>query len=210
VHPIPADGVLQTQRCYRHLVDAMARPGTLHELGTVTGTGHDAHGLPIGIDVVAHTLLDAEATFAVHGPDPRTVTRILRERTNARPVAPSEAQFLFLLTPDTDATRILATAPIGTLTAPHLGATVIIDAQHLGDGEPGAASPYRHAVHLDGPGIPGTRTVSIDVAFDWRTPRSERNATFPLGIDLIFIDPTARMLALPRTTRVTDTQAGGA
>ena len=81
----------------------------------------------------------------------------------------------------------------GTLEDPQLGATLSVECDALkGDGE----------LVMKGPGIENSARCQIEIQADWIEARTEKNAEFPLGVDLIFVDSAGQILCLPRTTQI--------
>jgi alpha-D-ribose 1-methylphosphonate 5-triphosphate synthase subunit PhnH len=75
-----------------------------------------------------------------------------------------------------------------------MGATIILRVEHLGRGEP---------LVLRGPGIQSVKEVACSgLGAAWLCKRQEWNGAFPLGVDMILFD-ASRVIALPRTTRIT-------
>lgn len=82
---------------------------------------------------------------------------------------------------------------IGTLEDPHLGATVIVAVDKIGDGL---------CFDLSGPGLNGGGQISAgNIDREWLINRNNWCASFPTGVDFILVGPDS-FLALPRTTRV--------
>lgn len=166
------------QACYRALLQAMARPTTVHHLA--------AGDRPAWL-LVAATLLDGAVTLA--DPD-----RLLSADDHAflqAESAPVE-QAGYVLADGSRPPRITPT--LGTLDQPHLGATVLVVVARVGDGP----------LHLeaDGPGIPSRgRLALLGLDPAWITARNRWTARFPLGVDLLLADDE-RVAAIPRTTRV--------
>jgi alpha-D-ribose 1-methylphosphonate 5-triphosphate synthase subunit PhnH len=157
-------GPLDTQRCFRGLLGAMSRPGTVHNVRP---------GLPL----VLATLVDHEVRLAEVG-DP------------GWPAAD------FVLVRGGDSGGELARARQGTLLDPALGATAVYEVEAVGEG------PL--ALSLSGPGVgPAPRTLYLsgvpasEIAL-WQATRS----SFPLGVDVLLVDPAGWCAALPRSTTV--------
>ncbi|HYZ01744.1 MAG TPA: phosphonate C-P lyase system protein PhnH [Candidatus Binatia bacterium] len=92
-----------------------------------------------------------------------------------------------------DATAELDAAGRGTELEPELGATVVRLAQ------PGGP---RVRVALEGPGVDGRLETSLACSRPELEARARACAGYPLGIDLVFLEPDGGIQALPRTTRV--------
>ncbi len=63
---------------------------------------------------------------------------------------------------------------------------------------------------LTGPGIETEKRLRVAGSPKWAEIRAVRNKEFPLGVDCILIDPTGRMAALPRTTKMKRVEEGAA
>ncbi|MBP1967522.1 phosphonate C-P lyase system protein PhnH [Paenibacillus aceris] len=189
------DMVHDIQAAYRKLIDSMSKPGTISDLSEEAGKLEQFQGCLPATYIAAQMLLDTEVTFKVVSEREGEVTHLLSQSTYAKEAALEEADFIFVLR---DAApgyvySALEAAKIGELMDPHCSATLIIEAEGLSCGT---------KLELSGPGIQTTAKVEIQAAEDWIDIRAERNAEFPLGLDLIFTDTSHRILALPRTTQV--------
>jgi alpha-D-ribose 1-methylphosphonate 5-triphosphate synthase subunit PhnH len=197
------DLVHDTQWAFRRIMEAIARPGSIVDLG-----GEAAH---IDIDVplnkaillVALTLLDSETAFAVSTADRRDqalqvargISLEIARLTYARAVPVDRADFVFALGAGKSATDAIAAARQGDLLDPQLGATIVVEVWKLEDEGP---------LLLEGPGIERSSRLGVDLDPSWVAERARKNAEFPLGVDLILVDPRSRLAALPRTTLVTE------
>lgn len=166
------------QACYRALLQAMARPATVHAL--------DADERPAWL-LVAATLLDGAVTMADpdHLLDGDDLTFL---QSAARP----EDEAGYIIADGSRPPRFTPT--LGTLDQPHLGATVLVVVARIGNG------PL--TFEAEGPGIAqrhGLALLGLDP--HWITLRNQWTARFPLGVDLLLADD-ARVTALPRTTRI--------
>lgn len=196
------DRVFDTQAVFRLVLDAVARPGTVIDLAPFAARVAPPMAMNGAAAVVALTLLDAEATFAVWAPPPADVerARALRSRTNARSSGPAAAAFHFVL--GVDPSAALDAASVGTLENPHLGATLLLEVDLLAAATEAAPAAGARRFALRGPGIADTTTIDVAATFDWWSPRAARVAEFPMGVDLLLVDRSDRLAALPRTTRI--------
>jgi alpha-D-ribose 1-methylphosphonate 5-triphosphate synthase subunit PhnH len=87
----------------------------------------------------------------------------------------------------------LVAAQRGTEDAPERGAAVLYVLTE---------ARARTAVRLSGPGIHGSLETEVPLPPVELLERNEACNEWPLGVDVIVIDEGARVLALPRTTRV--------
>jgi len=189
------DPVHGVQRAYRHILHATAFPGTVVDLGLEAAGVDVATALNPALLLVALVLLDAEVRFHLRSPDAAADTALVARLTGSRPGGPAEAGFV-LVARGGGACEAIAAATVGTFLDPHLGATVVLETGHLAEVGP---------VRLEGPGIRGSRSLSTELEPGWVAERARRNHEFPLGLDLYLVDRAARLVALPRTTRITET-----
>ena len=207
------------QAAFRALLDAMARPGELAELpeaparvaAEATRMGVSAAALEL-VDV----LLDAATSFAVAGPDAETLSRAVAGRTHAlvKPVA--DAAFVLVGTGvrGEEAADAVRAASAGTLVAPHLGATVLVECGSLvGLDEHGARTGFASGLgeleefELSGPGVNGSSRLTLDRG-DVMRARVARGDEFPCGIDLVFVDGAGHVACVPRSSAVVVPGAG--
>ncbi|MDP3547006.1 MAG: phosphonate C-P lyase system protein PhnH, partial [Phreatobacter sp.] len=117
--------------------------------------------------------------------------------TGARIVA-APAQAAFALIADPGALPDLADFALGTDVYPDRSTTLILQVASLTDGP---------RFRLEGPGIKGHTTLSVTgQPTDIVTRLAANHALFPRGVDLVLAGPEG-VAALPRTTRVTVTEA---
>lgn len=169
------------QILFRRLLDATARPGTLADLAPYLGDATAALGvLAVFCDNtqtladLTGSITDADRRFLGAAEAPATTARFILADGAAPPG-------------DLDPAR-------GTLDLPDQGATLVLRVADLTAGA---------GLRLSGPGIPGTRDLSVaGLHDDWLEARARWCADFPLGCDLVLVDAT-RAAVLPRTTRIT-------
>lgn len=167
------------QQIYRHLIDAMSRPGKMIDL-------QDNLSGKLAWEGILATLVDNATTFA----DPQNLLDpVFSGILGAKKATESTARYVFI-----DGGESPEFTPcLGDLPNPDRGATLVVKVKKLGQGQ---------TMTLSGPGIVDQRQIAID-GFNsaWITRRKQWNADFPLGIDLILCDQE-RTVALPRTTRI--------
>ncbi len=182
-----ADPVLDAQACFRAVLDAMARPGSTHQVGANLVTPAP---LCRAAASVLLALVDGETSVFV---DPAFADAVdwLRFHCGVVPSShPNEAAFVLAASlPD------LAGVNCGSDEGPEDAATVIVQVSGFGEGP---------AFILSGPGLqyPVELRVSglpADFAARW----AANHALFPRGIDLILCAGD-RLAALPRSLTVKD------
>ncbi len=167
------------RHAFRAILDAWARPGTVADLGAWSGGARARLAALAGLCDAATTLHDAHGLLSDGD----------RSRLGARPADATTAAFV--LADATRAPEALVPA-LGSLLAPELGATVVLDCPAVGEGA---------ALRLSGPGIDETaelRVLGVDPR--WWQARSGWCA-FPLGVDLVLCD-ARRIACIPRSTVV--------
>lgn len=190
IRPAFADPTKGSQAVFRKVMDAVARPGTIHDLAF-------APDAPAGLDraagAVALTLFDFET--------PVWLDPALRG-------GEAEAWMRFHagcpLTQDTDAAAFAVIANAADLPAlaafnqgdakyPDQSTTLVIQVPSLEGGQ---------AVVLTGPGVNGEETLALQGLPPGFWDQVETNhLQFQFGVDLIFVAGD-RLTALPRSTRV--------
>lgn len=180
-----ADPVADAQRCFRAVLQAMARPGSLHEVGLALRP--------------PPPLVPATAAMLLTLVDGETPLWLAPELASARPwiefhcgvvcVADLAAASFILTARLPDLTRLR----MGTYETPQSAATIILQVNGFATGL---------SLRLRGPGlrVPGRLAVDglpADFAAIWRDNR----AGFPCGIDLILC-AGAQVAALPRSVMI--------
>jgi len=179
------DPVGQAQACFRAVLDAMARPGTVVAVG---------EGLtpPAPLDqatgAVLLTLVDHDTPLWLDAGVAAARDWIAFHCGAGFTDAPARAAFaLAMVLPD------LAMLSSGTHEQPETAATLIVQVRSLTDG-----TRYR----LRGPGLRGTSMLLVDGLPDDFVAIWQRNrAGFPLGVDLVLCAGTS-LAALPRSVTV--------
>lgn len=193
-----ADPVLASQRVFRALLDATARPGRIAVLPADATDGLGVAGLSVAAYAALLALLDAETDVAleagtVAARDP------LRFHTGTR-IAPSVSQAAFVaVDAEHAAPSLWARLGTGTDLRPQDGATLLVDVPSLHDGRAAAGEA---ALVLRGPGIESEHRLAVgglDARF-WDA-RAALAPAYPCGVELLLACGD-RLAAIPRTTRV--------
>jgi alpha-D-ribose 1-methylphosphonate 5-triphosphate synthase subunit PhnH len=179
-----ADPVADAQSCFRAVMDAMARPGRIHEVGGLNAPAP----LCDAAAAVLLTLADHETRLWLD-PAAHAASDWIAFHTGA-PTTPSLAQAMFavaLTLPD------MAELSAGTDEAPETSATVILQLTSL-------ASGARYL--LSGPGLREPAVLAVDgLPADFATVWARNHALFPRGIDLLLCAAN-QLAALPRSVTV--------
>ncbi len=178
------DPVQDAQRCFRHVLDAMSRPGRIASIDGVA----PPKPLCVAAAAVLLTLIDHETPFWLD-PDADAARAWIAFHCGA-PSAPGPEDAMFGLSlglPDLGRFRT------GTHEGPETSATIVVQLPSLTGGP---------ALRLSGPGLKDSAIIAptglpADFPARWRRNRG----LFPAGIDLILCADDA-LAALPRTTLV--------
>jgi alpha-D-ribose 1-methylphosphonate 5-triphosphate synthase subunit PhnH len=190
----------RSQRAFRRLMEAMARPGLIVSLDSPTqAPAQLAIDPPTPLAPAAAealvALCDVEVTLWL-SPAFAGVADWLRFQTDARMAArASDAAFALVAASELD----LAAFNPGTPAYPDCGATVVVQCPSLRDGPSLSDGP---ALTLAGPGIAATQRFAVaGLPGDFVAQAAANRRRFPLGVDLIFASG-AQIVALPRSTRI--------
>lgn len=185
------DFTFDTQKVFRELLDAMAKPMTLHSVGSEA----EKFGKEDGVLLAAGcTVLDNEMGFYVE--KNVQLRDELADLTLAGVTVPCEADYIFLSAPlNYESIRVLFDgAKKGTLSDPHLSATFFIVCDCL-TGEIEA--------RVKGPGIEGIKTVYLpEYIYRICTMHGAYAADYPCGIDLVFVTNAGELMTFPRLCRI--------
>lgn len=183
------------QSAYRKLLHAMSRPGIVTRLDTEIAKLERTGLCYPGTQLMALLLLDTEVSFCVVSRQAPELARRFSQLTYAKAANCGEADYIFVLA-DALGTALedaVTAAKSGHLINPALAATVVIEAQKITPGQ---------GLALRGPGILGVHQVDIKTDGEWLDQRAQQVREYPLGIDLIFLDPSGRLVCIPRTTAI--------
>lgn len=188
------DEVLDAQKVFRCLLEAMANPG---RRCSIRQQQEKLFGENADILAVAMTLLDAKVPFSAL--ENQALTEQILLLTHAKPVAPEEADYVFVSSANQLLT-VMQKAKEGTLENPHSSATIVWKI-------PGGQ--LEREVLLSGPGVKGKTAVTVpqEVA-DAMQQRDVQEYEYPQGIDFIFLLPESELLCIPRLVRMEESGYG--
>jgi alpha-D-ribose 1-methylphosphonate 5-triphosphate synthase subunit PhnH len=171
-----------SQRIFRAVLDALARPGTLHRLPAAAG--YPAALLPL----LALADLSTPACVLADG---GAWSGTVRALTSAPVTVLGEARLVAALRPVTD--DELSEIRVGTAMAPEEGALVTLAV--------GGFPPNGPTCLLAGPGISGRRELRVaGLPVGFTRARRRLTQAFPAGADFLLVAPDGTMAGLPRTT----------
>ncbi|MEQ6247537.1 phosphonate C-P lyase system protein PhnH [Sulfitobacter sp. HNIBRBA3233] len=183
-----AEPATQAAGAFRAVMEAMARPGTIHD---ITGAQPPAP-LSRAAGAVILTLCDTDTPLYLAGDaDCRAVRDWIAFHTGAPFTGRSHCTFAI---GTWEALMPLSGYPVGTAQYPDRSATLIVETERLA----------HEGTVLRGPGIRDNATLSLPDAQALRA----NHALFPRGLDFIWTCD-GRIAALPRSTQIChpDTEA---
>ncbi|WP_209880496.1 phosphonate C-P lyase system protein PhnH [Azospirillum soli] len=188
------DPVIDSQRVFRAVLDAMARPGTLHELPqAVAGSVGAPAPFEAATAAVVLALADQETPVWL---DPSADCAAVRQHLRFHcgcPLTGNAAAAVFAVVADPGAMPPLSAFDQGSDEFPDRSTTVIVQVPALTGGAP---------LELAGPGIRDrVRFAPGGLPAGFRRWVADNHAGFPRGVDLI-LTSGARLAALPRSTRL--------
>ena len=176
------DPVSDTQACFRALVDAMSRPGTVQET-PVTPADH----------AVLATLVDHEVTC--YTPDETVRTALANEGRFTE--APAEEADI-VHEPDPPGVDCAALSR-GTLKEPSNGATIVYRVDGI---ERDTAGTDWTRLAVTGPGVDGKRRLAVDGVPPGEVETlAAAQSSYPRGIDAV-LATGGRLAALPRSVEL--------
>ena len=186
-----ADPVGASQTVFGALMDAMARPGSVHALPVVT-----APPAPLTASAAALIATLADADTPVWLDPALTKTSAVKDWIVfhiGAPVTAHQSEAAFALVASPENLSALNGFNLGTQEFPDRSTSVILQVVTLSEGA---------SLVLEGPGIKDHASLSPDpmphhFAEQWQANR----AAFPRGVDLILAGPDC-VAAMPRSTRL--------
>ncbi|GJE39677.1 phosphonate C-P lyase system protein PhnH [Methylobacterium persicinum] len=185
------DPVHESQGVFRAVLDALARPGTIH---AIPARLDPPAPLTPELAAIALALTDGDTPVWL---DPalaagHDVAAYLRFHTGA-PTTADPARAAFALVREAERCPPLADFAAGTPAYPDTSTTLVLALDRIEAG-PG--------LRLTGPGIRGAAELALaPLPPGWPAALRENHAGFPLGVDILLAAP-GRLAGLPRSTAV--------
>lgn len=179
-----------SQRAFDVLLRSLAEPGTIHRFDADVL----APGVP-AVALIALALADVDVTLNVDGEIGHPLAETLAATTGASPAEVETADLVMLTAADGE---VLGRCAVGSALEPEAGARLAVRVEAIRrDPEPGD-----DVVTLDGPGVPGTRTIAVSgVGSRFLNLLAATNRDFPAGVDTWFVTDAGDVVALSRSTR---------
>lgn len=176
-----------TQAVYRQLVNAVSRPGHTEIITEEVKNYSDFSDAAL---LISLTLFDNEISFFSSDKTMRKELKVLTGGIPKQDYTTAD----FIVSKEADLKEEYFTEVMqGVLISPEKSATLIIEADSIGEG-----NEYR----LSGPGIKTATDVKLSLDRSWIELRNEVCKEFPLGIDLFMTDKNNNLVIIPRTSKV--------
>ena len=183
-----ADPVFGAQAVFSKLLSATSRPGTVIDFPECC---RPPEPLSLAQGALLLALCDDDTPVYIERSS-QAVIDWLAFQAGARGCSPEEAHFAVVEAPGRDWLKRL---PLGTLAYPDRSAAILCEVVDIEAGD---------RFSLTGPGIDGTAPMSVSgLPNDFVEFRKANRGLFPCGLDL-FLTCGSRLLALPRSTIVTE------
>ena len=180
------------QESYRSILDSMSRPAKVKRFDEIKSP----IDFNFGSFIIMRVFLDTETKFHIVCDNKDLNSEKIEMLTKASEGSLEKSDFIFVgIDKQKELPSIIANARKGTLVDPHLGATIICEVEEIFLGK---------RFSISGPGISGDEIVSLPISEFWKNEREEAISDYPRGIDLIFVDESGQILAVPRTTKITE------
>lgn len=199
------DKIADTQKIFRVMLDALARPGQLYRLPPVGPLFSSASGKFDIFETTGSllaTLLDHEVTFCVLGQDDRALelSLLIGAATGSRSAPRDKAEYVATL--EAPEENLLAQLNPGSLLYPNTATTLICRVEELANQLPKGDSGA--LLELSGPGVaPGQTLWVAGVEATFFNELKAINAGYPLGLDILCVTPQGQLAGLPRSTHLT-------
>jgi len=188
------DEVLRAQRCYRTLLEALSKPGSVVRLDLPTGGKIFVEGVPRPLALACECLVDEKVTIAGLKERGRHWAREIAKLLRVRMVAPDMADFV--LTGADITAGDMSSLKNGSLLAPEEGATLFVYVEELISGDFGVLS-------MEGPGVRGKVELAVSEAvLKWAWERKNVCLEYPMGFEAFLFDSEGNVVGIPRSCSV--------
>ncbi|NTW37311.1 MAG: phosphonate C-P lyase system protein PhnH [Syntrophobacteraceae bacterium] len=192
---------LLTQQCYRQLLQALSRPGTLCMLPAGGMPDFERGSIPTAIALVMQTLCDERVTVGPCGTTAASWVADLTLYTGVRQAPVGCADYI--VSDGVPTREILQTLKQGSLEAPEDSALVLV---WLGSEIMGRDG----VLDIRGPGVKDSTRVRVGRSLlQFAETRGSIPFEYPMGLDFLIIGKHGEILGLPRTSTLRVLMQGG-
>lgn len=184
-----------SQQVFRKLLKAMSEPGVIESISAP----ESIHGLYPSSFAVCQAILDQQTPLWMSESLGQTDIKHNLHFHTGVPIINTKSQALFALINASELDD-LAEFAMGDSEYPERSCSLIVQVNRIES----LASPTsdNQALGLTGPGIQSQRLIYIDaLPLVLQNYFTSRNTRSPLGLDVIFVDPS-QLVCLPRSTKV--------
>lgn len=193
------NAVFDSQAVFRKLMDAMARPGRIYILDKISFE-YTPTGLNPFVLSVFKTICDNNVLIGGAGCNEDWL-EYLRINTMTLLAAVEEADYLLF----NGAMFIEGFGNIktGNLEFPEHGGTAVLLVENLSDKNGTRANPGSLTLRMKGPGIKNATIIKVTgLNIKYIETSNNLKKFYPMGIDLILIDNSGKIAAIPRSTKL--------
>lgn len=162
---------------YKSMMDTLSMPGIVAKIQPL----FDSNLLAI-----ANVLLFSEVSFFYNGDEDMSLVEAI---TNPNITTNDKADYVFS---DVINDSLITEAKKGDYMNPDFSATLIFKCEDFNTTK----------VSLSGPGIDGTKELSLPCDKSFIEILMDKNSDYPLGVEIYFINNSGEIMALSRTTKV--------
>ncbi len=188
------------QPLFRSLLEAMSNPGQFQFID-IAGPGAVPYALLLD---TAQCLLDHEVSYTAVGSDFGELSTEISRRTGSAYTDIANADYIFVA--GNHSGGAVLEAKRGTSHYPDLGATIIFQVEAPVNGETNITADIdaSNGILFAGPGIKTPFSPPQPrLALEEYLSLKKINAEYPLGVDTFILYGNDRLLAIPRSTRIT-------
>jgi alpha-D-ribose 1-methylphosphonate 5-triphosphate synthase subunit PhnH len=196
------DEVFDSQRCFRLLLEAMSRPGTVCRLPSLE-YAHTPSGLNPYVLTVLKTLCDNRVRISalVDAQPDGEATEYLRVNTMTPAAGVEEADYVVFEGSHYSAQFEAVSA--GSFEFPETSATALLQVQRIGTPENGLGGRETISLLARGPGIADSNELCFaGLAPEYIETRNSKCEEYPVGLDVFLLDNEGSLAAYPRSTRL--------
>lgn len=194
------------QETFRSVLDAFAYPGTVHRVEAAPDNPARPTALDPALESIVRLFVDQAVTFAVADVEPDALAAYVTSESHASRASVCDAGFVIV--PARADARMATEAVLescrGTLMAPEKGATLLMGCTRIAEASAATerTEPAMFVVEVRGPGVRDVNRFAVD-RIGWAEARAAREDEFPCGVEMVLVDPSGNLVAVPRSSRVT-------